>query len=128
MNRFGAFFLAVLSAACATAYQPRDFSGGYSDTQLGENVFQVSFNGNAKTSPERASDFALLRSAEIAVVHGFPFFVLVNGENGSQVSSYTTPTTTTGSATVVGSTVYGSATTTGGQTYVMVKPSMSAPE
>ncbi len=123
MRPIGLFAAAALVAGCATAYQQHGFGGGYSDTQLGENVFQVSFKGNGYTSAERAADFALLRSAELALEHGFPYFSIVSGENSSRRSSYTTPTTTTGSATVVGNTVYGSATTTGGETYVTVKPS-----
>lgn len=123
MRKLDLLFAVAILTGCATAYKPRGFSGGYSETQLGENVFQVAFNGNGFTSRERAADFALLRSAELALEHGFPFFAVVNGENSTSRSSYTTPTTTTGSATVVGNTVYGSATTTGGETYVTVKPS-----
>jgi hypothetical protein len=123
MKRFFKLCALVTLTACATAYQQRGFSGGFAETQLGEETFQVSFNGNGYTSAERASDFALLRCAEVVRDHGFPFFIVVSGESGTRRSTYTTPTTTTGSATVSGSTVTGTATTTGGQTYVTVKPS-----
>lgn len=113
----------VVLAGCATAYHTAGFTGGYSDTQLAENVFQVSFRGNGYTSRERVEDFALLRSAEVSLEHGFPYFVVVNAEGYSSQSAYTTPTTTTGSATVIGNTVYGSTVTSGGQTYVFTKPS-----
>lgn len=115
--------LCALLVGCATGYRSRGFEGGYSETRLGEDVFQVSFNGNGFTSGERASDFALLRSAEVATDHGFPFFAIVEGKSGASLSTYTTPTTTTGSATVTGNTVRGSTTTTGGQTYLIAKPS-----
>ena len=55
--------IAVLSAGCATAYQKQGLTGGFSETQLGENVFQISFKGNGYTSQDRASDFTLLRGS-----------------------------------------------------------------
>jgi uncharacterized protein YceK len=119
-------FLLALLSGCATAYQQQSFSGGYSETQLGENIFQVSFRGNGYTRRERASDFSLLRSAEVALEHGFRYFVIVESEKGSKLGTYTTPTTsyTTGSAYASGNYAYGNATTTtyGGQTYLISKP------
>jgi hypothetical protein len=119
-------FLSALLSGCATAYQQQSFSGGYSETQLGENIFQVSFRGNGYTRRERASDFSLLRSAAVALEHGFRYFVIVESEKGSKLGTYTTPTTsyTTGSAYASGNYAYGNATTTtyGGQTYLISKP------
>lgn len=119
--------LSALLAACATSYQHRGFGGGFSETQLGENIFQVSFRGNGYTRGERASDFALLRSAEVTTQNGFRYFIVVESAKDSSLSTYTTPTQsyTTGSVYGYGNTAYGSATTTtyGGQTYIIRKPS-----
>lgn len=119
--------LALAAYGCATSYQPNGFSGGFSETQLGENIFRVSFRGNGYTRGERASDFALLRSAEIAQEHGFSHFVVVQSADRESLSSYTTPTQsyTTGNAYAVGNTAYGSARTTtyGGQTHITSAPS-----
>ena len=119
--------LGAFLSGCATEYQRQGFSGGYSETQLGENIFQVSFRGNGYTRGERASDFALLRSAEVASENGFRYFIVVESGRDSSLSTYTTPTQsyTTGSAYGYGNTAYGSATTTtyGGQTYLIRKPS-----
>jgi len=57
--------LAFILQGCATSYQKTSFTGGYSETQLDENVFNVSFKGNGYTSRERVADFTLLRSAEL---------------------------------------------------------------
>jgi len=118
-------FIIALSG-CATAYQPKGFSGGYSETQLGENIFKVYFRGNGYTSPERASDFSLLRSAELMMENGFRYFIIVESEKDTKVGTYTTPSTshTSGSVYSSGNYAYGSATTTtsGGQTYVFSKP------
>src|SRR5437764_1386447 len=59
----------LLFVACATPYQRHGFTGGFSESQLDENVFRVNFRGNGYTSPERAADFTLLRSAELARAH-----------------------------------------------------------
>src|SRR3990172_5158619 len=116
-----------LLSGCATAYKREGFTGGNSETQLGENIFQVSFRGNGYTNEIRASNFSLLRSAEVALENGFRYFAIVESAKGSKVSAYTTPTTsdTTGSAYGSGNYAYGSATTTtyGGQTYFVSKPS-----
>lgn len=117
---------ALLLTSCATAYQKRGLTGGFSETQLGENIFQISFKGNAYTSHERALDFNFLRSAEITLDNGFRYFVIVDSEKYSKTGIYTTPTTyhTTGNAYAYGNYAHGSATTTttGGQTYSFSKP------
>ncbi len=131
----------LLLVGCSTTYQETGFTGGYSTTQLAENVFQVKFAGNAYTGEERAADFAMLRSAEIALEHGFNFFAIVDAAQYEQLSTYTAPaqtqTTYTGNtmgtvtsygnrATYNGTTMGTANTTvTGGQTFVYHKPRAS---
>lgn len=123
----------LLSAAflsgCATGYQSVGFAGGFSETQLSENVYRVRFNGNSFTSAERASDFALLRSAELCLEAGYEYFTMHDAESSQELSEYTTPTQsqTYGQGNVIGDSVYVSSTTTttGGQTYVISKPGHS---
>lgn len=119
--------LSLLVVACATPYQKSGLSGGFSETQLAENVFRVSFRGNGYSRGERAEDFALLRSAELTLEHGYTHFALAASGSSSETSTYTTPTTsyTTGSAYSSGGNAYGSATTNtyGGQTVFISKPS-----
>src|SRR5467141_728098 len=121
-----AVLIVALLAGCATPYQAKGMTGGFSETQLDENVFQVRFNGNGYTSGERAADFTLLRSAELARMHGYSYFIIVQSRAGNRYSTYTTPVQshTTASATSYGNTTYGSATTTttGGETYLISKP------
>lgn len=117
--------LAVLhgcAAFCATGYHPQDWAGGYSEMQLDDAVWQVEFDGNGYTHPQRAADFALLRSAHIAARNGFRYFIIVDRARSTTASTYTTAAVTEiqshgdGSAT---------ATTTGGQRYVIQAPSAS---
>ncbi len=71
--------VASLLASCATGYGQKSlFSGGFEDTQLGPDIFRVSFSGNDSTSMARTKDFALLRSAELALENGYPYFVVVD--------------------------------------------------
>ena len=111
---------------CVTPYQRAGLTGGYSETELDENVFEVWFRGNAYTSAQRAADFTLLRCAELALEHGFTHFCVVESSHYTKLGSYTTPSTsyTTGSVYSSGYGAYGSATTTthGGQTYITSKP------
>lgn len=121
--------LMSLAIGCATAYKKNGFMGGYSETKLDENIWVVSFRGNGYTKAERATDFALLRCAELALQNDYEYFTVVEANSDIEQSSYTTPTreTTTGSAYTVGGYTYGSSTTTttGGQTYIIAKPSAS---
>jgi hypothetical protein len=120
-------YAASFLVSCATPYKANGIMGGYSDIQLSENVFKVSFRGNGYTNPERAADFCLLRSAEVALANGYNYFVIVESGQSSKVGAYTTPTTTKtdANARISGNTIYGNATTTtyGGQTYIISKPS-----
>lgn len=129
MKKLYCWVMCLLLNGCATSYQSNGFAGGYSETQLSENVFNVTFNGNGYTGKERASDFSLLRSAEIAKENGFRYFIIVSSEKDVSHSTYTTPTTsyTNASAYGYGNYAYGSATTNtyGGQTYDIAKPSAS---
>jgi hypothetical protein len=119
------FSLWVLSG-CATSYQQKGFTGGYSETQLAPDVFRVNFQGNGYTSSERAQDFALLRAAELSLERGFKYFALLDETSSSKLSTFTTSGTayTTGSAYGSGSyaTYSGYTTYTPGQTYLISKP------
>jgi hypothetical protein len=123
-----AALLLTALAGCATAYQSKGFTGGYSESQLSDNVFRVYFRGNAKTTAERAEDFTLLRSAELAQDHGFPYFIVVDENSVTEVmGTYNTPTqtNTTATATAVGNTAYGTShsATSGSLSMHIRKPS-----
>jgi hypothetical protein len=121
------FALLSFAVGCATPYQSMSFRGGYSDTQLAPDVFRVYFRGNAYTAMERAQDFALLHSAELAQSHGFNCFAVVDESSSTSVHTFTTPgqSYTSGSGTVTGGFVTYSGQTTyyPGQTYIFYKPS-----
>jgi hypothetical protein len=133
--------VALLLTSCATAYKPAGFGGGFSSAQLDVNVFQVSFQGNGYTRQDRAADFALLRSAEVALENGYQYFAIVDRERYSKQAAWTTPSssTTNLNATTYGNlssygnvgtysgNTYGTATTTnyGGQTFLINFPNVT---
>jgi hypothetical protein len=75
-------------AGCATPYKSNGLGGGYGETQLAPDVFQVYFNGNSSTTSERARDFALLRAADITLQHGFACFAILDQNNAAAAHSY----------------------------------------
>jgi hypothetical protein len=92
--------LGALTTGCATTYHTQSLTGGFTETRLDENVFQVRFAGNGYTSRERAADFCLLRCCELAQQYGYAYLIVVDSAHYTKDSAYTTPTTatTTGSA------------------------------
>lgn len=135
-----------LLSGCATPYQSKGINGGFSETRISENIFQVNFAGNGSTGLERSSDFALLRCAELTLESGYRYFILLNNKNAVSTSTYTTPMQahTTGYTNTYGTvntyptygngsrsrysgSSYGQSTTyfTGGQVYNINRPKSS---
>ena len=83
----------LLLISCATPYQSKSFQGGYSETQLSEKSFIISFKGNGYTDTERTNDFTLLRSAEVTLEHGYKYFTILDSKDYIESSTYTTPVT-----------------------------------
>lgn len=83
------FGIVALLGGCATAYQPKGLTGGFSETDLGPTTFKIGFSGNGFTSAERSSDFALLRAADKSIADGCNFFSVVNDAEGGSTSSLT---------------------------------------
>jgi uncharacterized protein (UPF0261 family) len=71
--------MAASVANCATPYKPNGLMGGYSEVQLNADTFQISVQGNAYTSTDRAQKIALLRAAELTLAAGAEHFVMLGG-------------------------------------------------
>ena len=139
--KLSSLFLLIILTGCATGYQSTGLTGGYSSTQLDENVFRVFFRGNGATDMERATDFTLLRSAELAIENGFKYFIIIDEHQDEKISTITTPTTvntnsyanTTGVISSYGNRATYNGTTSGnvytkiseGQSYTIAKPRVS---
>lgn len=92
----GALVAIFSIGGCATTYQPKSFTGGFSETNLGPTSFKIAFSGNGFTSPERASDFAMLRAADKSIEDGCNYFAVMNESEGGSTSSFTTSTASFG--------------------------------
>ena len=88
VHRILLFMTIIFFSGCATGYQSLGYTGGYSDIQLGENAFKVSFTGNGHTLQQRAMDFALLHSAELTLSHGYRYFIVNSSEAHNRTSFY----------------------------------------
>lgn len=83
------FIVVLLAAGCAaTPYGPvsESWMGGYSDSKLQRNTYNVSFTGNAWLSQEQARNYLYYRCAEITVREGFDYFVIISGESATSYS------------------------------------------
>jgi hypothetical protein len=73
--------LCLLLAACAaspTPYQAAQNGFGYSEQQIEENRYRVSFAGNSATSRQTVEDYLLYRAAELTVQNGHDWFEVVD--------------------------------------------------
>jgi hypothetical protein len=116
-------------AGCATSYQPRGISGGYSDTRLGDNIFKISFEGNGYTGSGEADDMALMRASEVTIKNGFEYFYILSSSSRSNNFSFVMPSvaTTTFNGSGYGNNFNGSAQTmySGGQVISGSSPSVT---
>ncbi|MDX3908746.1 MAG: hypothetical protein QHC67_02895 [Sphingobium sp.] len=89
-----ALALAVTLTACTTAtpYQPLDprsaTAGGYSDLQIEDSRYRVSFAGNSMTSRETVETYLLFRAAELTVSRGYDWFVMADRDTEKRSQVY----------------------------------------
>ena len=76
----------LLLTGCATTYQAKGVSGGYSDTQIDENSYRVTFAGNGFSAKDQVENMLLLRAAELTNEKGFDWFTVNEREGDEQVS------------------------------------------
>lgn len=105
--------LVFLVSCRATKYEPEGYYGGYASTQLADDLYRVSFKGNSQISFNEASDYLLLRSAEIAAEQGYRYFMVVDKSSHIKNEQLDLPSysQTTLQATSSGSSIYGTANT-----------------
>ena len=93
---------ALLLGACVseTTYRPATGQGfsrtGFSDSQVEQNRFLVSFAGNSSTSRDTVERYLLFRAAELTLQNGGDYFVMVNRDTDSQSRTYSSPSFNSG--------------------------------
>ena len=113
--------VALLAISGCTSYQEQGLTGGFTDTQLDDNVWEVTFNGNGYTSADRVRDFALLRASEIALTNGYAYFAVADDRDSSKTSTQQTQGYGSYSASCAGNTCSGTSSYTPGTTYNVTK-------
>lgn len=89
--------VAMVLSSCMTPtpYQPevrgQRIHGGYSEEQLGDNRYRVTFDGNTLTSRERVEGYLLCRAAELTVQNGYDWFRIVDRETERDRRTYVEP-------------------------------------
>ena len=61
-----------------TPYQPAADGYGYSEQQIEENRYRVTFAGNQLTPPGTVQNYLLYRAAEITLDRGYDYFTVVD--------------------------------------------------
>ena len=72
----------VAACASATPYQPTPDGGrwGYQESQIENNRYRVSFQGNSLTDRETVETYLLYRAAEITLEYGYDHFIVVKDD------------------------------------------------
>ncbi len=82
--------VALLMAACVTAtpYAPAsgDRGYGFSEQQIEQGRYRITFRGNSSTARETVENSLLYRAAELTVQGGYDYFVVVENETEARTS------------------------------------------
>ena len=70
--------LACIVTGCVTPYAKMGLPGGYSEKDMGRNVWRITFAGNGYTSFETVQTFWLYRCAEVTLQKGFTGFEILS--------------------------------------------------
>jgi hypothetical protein len=73
------FAMLAMLAGCGqpTLYQPAADGYGYSEQQIEDNRYRVSFAGNDLTSADTVQNYLLYRAAELTLDRGYDYFTVV---------------------------------------------------
>ena len=115
MYKILVIILSIFLASCATSYGEKSFwnDGGFSETEIQPNLFNVRFLGNEFTDKERTADFAMLRASELCLSRNLNYMKVDSVTTETQKTGYIPgSSTTTANAYGYGNSAYGSATTT----------------
>src|SRR5215469_6355182 len=85
-----AFLTACASEPAYFGPLSQGHSTGYTDQQIDQNRFRVTYQGNSATPRETVEDFLVLRSAQIAVQAGYPYFMFDTRDTKAKTMYFST--------------------------------------
>lgn len=71
--------LSVLLSGCATPYQRKGLTGGYSDTRIQDGIYLVGFQGNAFINEDTVLKYANRRAEEVCKANGYSSYDIIEG-------------------------------------------------
>jgi hypothetical protein len=83
MNKLLLLAVSFFAISCATPYQQIGFRGGYSETRLAKDMYEVHFKGNFYTDAQTVRNHLLRRCAELAKSNGYTHFLSVSSNQSS---------------------------------------------
>ena len=86
--KFVTLAVLITLTGCATGYQARGISGGFDEVRLSPTMWRISFKGNAYTDGDKATNFVLLRSADLTIKNGFKSFIIIDANSDIEYSTY----------------------------------------
>lgn len=97
-GRLGALLAVLVTASVAGCAEEPPYFGpagpdhptGYTDQQIDQNRFRVSYQGNASTPRTTVENFLLLRSAEVALQAGYPYFLFDTRDTKTKTTYFST--------------------------------------
>ena len=118
-------FMGLSLTACATAYKSNSFfnDGGFSETELQENIFKVAFRGNEFTNKDKIVDFTMLRAAEICSSRNMKYMIISNTSTENISTGYLPATINSNSYGTINS--YGNNSNYSSNTNTIINPAVS---
>lgn len=82
--------IALSACETSTPYAPAEDRQGYGFTeqQIEDNRFRITFRGNSLTDRETVEDYLLFRAAEVTLEQGYDYFVVVEDDT-EKTTTYT---------------------------------------
>jgi hypothetical protein len=84
--QFVMFSSILLFIGCAAQYSTGDLKKEFTEIQLSDNLYKVSYIGGSDFGEEKVIDLTLFRSAEVAQQNGFQYFAVIVNNNFSDTS------------------------------------------
>ena len=88
-----AFVIMLASTTACTTYTSDGFFGGFSETPLAKNTYQIRGSGNKYASASLVRNIALVRAAELTLNNDFYSFIILDQDDWEKTSIGTIPST-----------------------------------
>ena len=82
-------FLLSLITSCATSYKKSGWGGGYNDSQVSTDMYEVEFNGNGYTSEGTVLNYLKRRCAELTIEKGYTHYSIIKERDTNDSYLYT---------------------------------------